>query len=140
MCAISNGIAAYGGLIPFASTFVVFTGYALGAMRLSALSHFRVVYVYTHDSVGLGEDGPTHQPIETLAHLRAIPNFLVFRPADGNETSGACVAPAPCCCALLMAWWQPQRRTRTRGAFWHSLLASAVRCDFLVRCTIHQER
>eukprot|EP00036_Acanthoecidae_sp_10tr_P009575 CAMPEP_0182925032 /NCGR_PEP_ID=MMETSP0105_2-20130417/8088_1 /TAXON_ID=81532 ORGANISM="Acanthoeca-like sp., Strain 10tr" /NCGR_SAMPLE_ID=MMETSP0105_2 /ASSEMBLY_ACC=CAM_ASM_000205 /LENGTH=677 /DNA_ID=CAMNT_0025062865 /DNA_START=64 /DNA_END=2097 /DNA_ORIENTATION=+ len=89
MCSIVNGIAAYGGFIPFASTFVVFAGYALGAMRLSALSHFRVLYIYTHDSIGLGEDGPTHQPIETLASLRSIPNFLVLRPADGNEVSGA---------------------------------------------------
>eukprot|EP00041_Stephanoeca_diplocostata_P014815 m.279658 g.279658 ORF g.279658 m.279658 type:complete len:685 (-) comp19809_c0_seq1:377-2431(-) len=89
MCAVVNGLAAYGGIIPFGSTFVVFAGYALGAMRVAALSHFRVVYIYTHDSIGLGEDGPTHQPIETLASLRSIPNFQVIRPADGNETSGA---------------------------------------------------
>eukprot|EP00043_Microstomoeca_roanoka_P011042 m.104281 g.104281 ORF g.104281 m.104281 type:complete len:685 (+) comp15073_c0_seq1:184-2238(+) len=89
MSAICNGIAAHGGLIPFGATFLNFAGYALGAMRLSALSHFRTLYVFTHDSIGLGEDGPTHQPVETLAHLRALPNFNVFRPADGNETSGA---------------------------------------------------
>ena len=89
MCSVCNGIAAYGGLIPFGATFLVFAGYALGAMRLAALSHFRVLYVYTHDSIGLGEDGPTHQPIETLISLRAIPNMTVIRPADGNEVAGA---------------------------------------------------
>lgn len=89
MCAVCNGIAAYGGLIPFGATFLVFAGYALGAMRLAALSHFRVIYVYTHDSIGLGEDGPTHQPIETLISLRAIPNMTVMRPADANEVAGA---------------------------------------------------
>ena len=89
MSAVSNGIAAYGGLIPFASTFLNFVGYALGAIRVSALSHFRVLFVMTHDSIGLGEDGPTHQPVETLASLRSMPNMLVIRPADGNETSGA---------------------------------------------------
>jgi transketolase len=89
MAALCNGIAAHGGLIPFASTFLNFVGYALGAIRLSALSHFRVLYIMTHDSIGLGEDGPTHQPVETLASLRAMPNMLVLRPADGNEVSGA---------------------------------------------------
>lgn len=89
MCALSNGIAAYSGLVPFASTFLTFVGYALGAMRVAALSHFRVIYIMTHDSIGLGEDGPTHQPIETLASLRSMPNMTVIRPADGNETAGA---------------------------------------------------
>ncbi|EDQ91115.1 uncharacterized protein MONBRDRAFT_20362 [Monosiga brevicollis MX1] len=89
MAAVCNGMAAHGGIIPFGATFLVFTGYAFGAVRLSALSHFRVIYVMTHDSIGLGEDGPTHQPVETLASARAIPNLLVIRPADGNETSGA---------------------------------------------------
>ncbi|EGD81735.1 transketolase [Salpingoeca rosetta] len=89
MAAICNGIAAHGGLIPFGATFLTFTGYCLGSIRLSALSHLRVLYIFTHDSIGLGEDGPTHQPVETLAHLRALPNLYVFRPADGNETSGA---------------------------------------------------
>eukprot|EP00040_Diaphanoeca_grandis_P030307 m.178977 g.178977 ORF g.178977 m.178977 type:complete len:686 (-) comp31954_c2_seq1:269-2326(-) len=89
MCSISNGICAYGGSVPFAATFLVFAGYCLGAMRLSALSHFRVLYVYTHDSIGLGEDGPTHQPIETLISLRSIPNMTVMRPADSNEVTGA---------------------------------------------------
>lgn len=89
MCAINNGLAAHGGLIPFGATFLTFTGYCLGAVRLAALSHFRELYVFTHDSIGLGEDGPTHQPVEILATVRAIPNILVLRPADGNETSGA---------------------------------------------------
>ena len=92
MVAICNGIAAYGALIPFCATFLNFIGYAQGAFRLSALSHFRVVYIMTHDSIGLGEDGPTHQPVEILALLRSTPNCLVLRPADGNETSGAYIA------------------------------------------------
>jgi len=89
MAAISNGLCAYGLLIPFASTFFNFISYALGAVRLTALSKFRVLYIMTHDSIGLGEDGPTHQPIETLASCRALPGLIVFRPCDGNETSGA---------------------------------------------------
>lgn len=89
MFGISNGIAAYGGLIPFASTFLNFITYGWGSVRLSALSHHRVIYIMTHDSIGLGEDGPTHQPIETLAGLRALPNVVIIRPADGNEVSGA---------------------------------------------------
>ncbi|MCJ1483310.1 Transketolase [Schaereria dolodes] len=89
MAGIMNGIAAYGTLIPFGGTFLNFVSYAAGSVRLSALSHCRVIYVATHDSIGLGEDGPTHQPIETLAHFRALPNCMVWRPADGNETSAA---------------------------------------------------
>jgi len=89
MSAALNGLAAYNGLIPFGATFLNFIGYALGAVRLSAISHVRVLYVMTHDSIGLGEDGPTHQPIESLAIIRAMPNILLIRPADGNETSGA---------------------------------------------------
>ncbi|KAI9319127.1 transketolase [Dichotomocladium elegans] len=89
MFAIMNGIAAYQGLIPCGGTFLNFLTYGWGAARLTALSQLRVIYVMTHDSIGLGEDGPTHQPIETLALTRATPNMLTFRPADGNETSGA---------------------------------------------------
>ncbi|GFP95967.1 transketolase chloroplastic [Phtheirospermum japonicum] len=90
MAAISNGIALHGGgLIPFAATFLTFSDYMKNAIRLSALSHAGVIYVFTHDSIGLGEDGPTHQPVEHLLGLRAIPRLLVFRPADGNETAGA---------------------------------------------------
>ncbi|KAK5745748.1 Transketolase [Elasticomyces elasticus] len=89
MAAIMNGLSAYGTVIPAGGTFLNFVSYAAGAVRLSALSHQRVIYIATHDSIGLGEDGPTHQPIETLAHFRALPNFMVWRPADGNETSAA---------------------------------------------------
>ncbi len=90
MGAICNGIALHNsGLIPYCATFLVFADYMRAAIRLSALSQAGVIYVMTHDSIGLGEDGPTHQPVETIASLRAIPNLLVFRPADGNETSGA---------------------------------------------------
>ncbi|MBD2778838.1 transketolase [Iningainema tapete] len=90
MGSICNGIALHNsGLIPYCATFLVFTDYMRAAIRLSALSQAGVIYVMTHDSVGLGEDGPTHQPVETIASLRAIPNLTVIRPADGNETSGA---------------------------------------------------
>ncbi|KAJ2128480.1 Transketolase [Coemansia sp. RSA 921] len=92
MAAIGNGMAAYGGVIPFTSTFLNFISYAAGASRLSALSKLRVLYIMTHDSIGLGEDGPTHQPIETMAMLRATPNYLNFRPADGNEVSAAYIS------------------------------------------------
>ena len=90
MGAICNGIVLHNsGLIPYCATFLVFADYMRGAIRLSALSEAGVIYVMTHDSVALGEDGPTHQPVETLASLRVIPDLLVIRPADGNETSGA---------------------------------------------------
>lgn len=113
MAAISNGIAAYGGFIPYAATFLNFFGYvcllhlysplyfaahiscvwtisyAAGAVRVSAVAEHGVIYIGTHDSIGLGEDGPTHQPIEMLTMLRAMPNMTLIRPADGNETSGA---------------------------------------------------
>ncbi len=90
MAAILNGIAYHdSGLIPYGGTFLVFADYMRGSMRLSALSELGVIYVLTHDSIGVGEDGPTHQPIETIPSLRAMPNMLVFRPGDGNETSGA---------------------------------------------------
>lgn len=87
MSAISNAMAIYGGLKIYCSTFFVFTDYMKSAMRLSALMKIPVTYVMTHDSIGVGEDGPTHQPIEQLAALRSIPNFIVFRPADANETA-----------------------------------------------------
>ncbi|NEQ81445.1 MAG: transketolase [Moorea sp. SIO2I5] len=90
MGAICNGIALHNsGLIPYGATFLIFTDYMRAAIRLSALSQAGVIWVMTHDSVALGEDGPTHQPVETIASLRAIPNLVVLRPADGNETSGA---------------------------------------------------
>ncbi|CAL5035072.1 unnamed protein product [Urochloa decumbens] len=90
MGAICNGIAVHSpGLIPYCATFFVFTDYMRAAIRLSALSESGVIFVMTHDSIGLGEDGPTHQPVEQLLSLRAMPNILMLRPADGNETSGA---------------------------------------------------
>lgn len=87
MAAAMNGMALHGGVIPYGGTFLVFTDYARGAIRLSAIQETRVIYVMTHDSIGLGEDGPTHQPVEHLASLRAMPNVLVMRPADAVETA-----------------------------------------------------
>ena len=89
MGSIMNGMTLHGGLIPFGGTFLVFSDYCRPAIRMAALMKIRVIYVFTHDSIGLGEDGPTHQPVEHLAALRAIPNNLVLRPADANETSAA---------------------------------------------------
>jgi transketolase len=90
MAAILNGIAYHcSGLVPYGGTFLVFADYMRGSMRLSAISELGVIFVLTHDSIGVGEDGPTHQPVETIPSLRAMPNLMVFRPGDGNETSGA---------------------------------------------------
>jgi len=87
MAAAMNGMALHGGVVPYAGTFLIFSDYMRPSMRLSALMKQRVIYVLTHDSIGLGEDGPTHQPVEQLASLRAMPNMLVFRPADSVETA-----------------------------------------------------
>jgi transketolase len=92
MGAACNGIAAHGGLRTYSATFFTFSDYQRPSVRLSALSHLGVVWVYTHDSIGLGEDGPTHQPVEHLAALRAIPNLVVLRPGDANESSWAWAA------------------------------------------------
>lgn len=89
MGAITNGLAAHGGLLPYCATFLIFTDYMRPPMRLAALSDLHVIYVLTHDSIGLGEDGPTHQPVEQLANLRAIPRMIVIRPCDANETAVA---------------------------------------------------
>ena len=86
MAAIMNGLALYGGLIPYGGTFLIFSDYCKPSIRLSALMGLRVIYIFSHDSIGLGEDGPTHQPIEQLTGLRAIPNLNIFRPSDINET------------------------------------------------------
>ena len=86
MAAAMNGMALHGGIIPFSGTFLVFSDYCRPAIRLAALMGQRVIHVMTHDSIGLGEDGPTHQPVEHLAALRAIPNLQVFRPCDTVET------------------------------------------------------
>jgi transketolase len=87
MCAMVNGMAAHGGIIPYGSTFFVFSDYAKPAIRLAALMQVHSLFVFTHDSIGLGEDGPTHQPVEQLTMLRAVPHLTDFRPADANETS-----------------------------------------------------
>src|SRR5262249_21649 len=87
MAAAMNGLALHGGIVPYGGTFLCFTDYCRPAIRLSALMGQRIIYVMTHDSIGQGEDGPTHQPIEHLAALRAMPNLLVFRPADTIETA-----------------------------------------------------
>ena len=89
MCAAASGMALHGGVRPFVATFFVFTDYARPAIRLAALMELPVIYVMTHDSIGLGEDGPTHQPVEHLAALRAMPNLCLIRPADANETAWA---------------------------------------------------
>ncbi len=107
MAAIMNGLALHGGVVPYGGTFLVFADYMRPALRLSALMEQRVIYVLTHDSIGLGEDGPTHQPVETLASLRAIPNLNVFRPADGVET-------AECWALALQAASSPSVLSLTR--------------------------
>lgn len=94
MAAIMNGIALHGGFLPYGGTFHMFSDYMKNGMRMSALMHQRVVYVLTHDSIGQGEDGPTHQPVENTAGLRYIPNMDVWRPADSTETTIAWVAAA----------------------------------------------
>ncbi len=89
MGSILNGMAVFGGVIPYGGTFLVFSDYMRASIRLAALSHYPSIFIFTHDSVGLGEDGPTHQPIEHLMSLRLIPNLVVIRPADANETAAA---------------------------------------------------
>lgn len=109
MAAVLNGLALYGGFIPYGGTFLAFSDYARPAIRLAALMGLRVIYVLTHDSIGLGEDGPTHQPIEHLASLRAIPNLNVFRPADGVEV-------AECWAAALLSQRTPSVIALSRQA------------------------
>lgn len=92
MGAAINGMALFGGVVPFGATFLIFSDYMRPSIRLAALMKQKVLYVFSHDSIGLGEDGPTHQPVEQLAALRAIPGFHVFRPADANEVREAWVA------------------------------------------------
>ena len=92
MAAICNGIYLHGGLLPYCATFAVFSDYMKNAMRMSAIMKLPVTYILTHDSIGVGEDGPTHQPIEQLAGLRAMPNLRVYRPADGRETTAAWIS------------------------------------------------
>ena len=97
MGGIVNGIALYGGFIPYAATFLTFSDYMRGSVRLAALQRLRLVYVWTHDSIGVGEDGPTHQPIEHAASLRAIPNLTVMRPGDANEAVAAWACAVDVC-------------------------------------------
>jgi transketolase len=89
MGAILNGLAAHGGIVPFGATFLIFSDYMRPPMRLAALMGLHVIYVFTHDSIALGQDGPTHQPVEQLAGLRAVPELIVIRPGDANETAVA---------------------------------------------------
>jgi transketolase len=116
MCAAMNGMALHGGVIPYAGTFMVFSDYARPAIRLAALMGLRVVYVMTHDSIGLGEDGPTHQPVEHLASLRAMPNLHLFRPADAVEA-------AECWALALKARRSPSMMALSRQK------TPAVRCE-----------
>ena len=119
MAACLNGIAAHGGLRPFGSTFLVFSDYMKPAIRLAAIMKLPVIYIGTHDSIGLGEDGPTHQPVEHLAALRAIPNLLVFRPADTMET-------AECWALALSQKSRPSILALTRQALPHLRADAAV--------------
>ncbi len=122
MSAALNGIALHGGYIPYGGTFLIFSDYARNAIRLSALMHLRVIYVLTHDSIGLGEDGPTHQPIEQTSSLRLIPGLDVWRPCDMLEIGGRLalragaggrpVGAGPVAAEPAAAW----RRDGTRGA------------------------
>jgi transketolase len=128
MAAAMNGMALHGGVVPYGGTFLVFTDYCRPSIRLAALMGLRVVYVMTHDSIGLGEDGPTHQPVEHLAALRAIPNLNVFRPCDAVETAECWSAAltnlaTPSVIALTRQGLEPARLTHTednlssRGAY-----------------------
>ena len=92
MSAISNGIFLHGAMRPFASTFLIFSEYAKNAIRMSALMKLPIIYIFTHDSIGLGEDGPTHQAVEQLSSLRLVPDLDVWRPADTQETAAGWIA------------------------------------------------
>jgi transketolase len=121
MTAVMNGIALHGGFIPYGGTFLVFSDYARNAVRLGALMQQRVIHVYTHDSIGLGEDGPTHQPIEHLASLRAMPNLAMWRPCDTAETAVAWIAAVenrtrPTALILTRQALPPQPRTPAQAA------------------------
>ena len=111
-----TGISLNGGLIPYGGTFLTFSDYMRPAIRLAALSEVQVIYVFTHDSIGLGEDGPTHQPIEHLAALRAIPHLFVIRPADSPEVSEAWrIAILRRDAPTALALTRPPRSGRARG-------------------------
>jgi transketolase len=123
MAAIMNGVALHGGFIPYGGTFLTFSDYSRNAIRMAALMKQRVIHVFTHDSIGLGEDGPTHQSVEHAASLRLIPNLDVWRPADTAETAVAwSVAlgnrdrPARCCCRARTCPTRPSARWTTSAA------------------------
>jgi transketolase len=119
MCAVMNGLALHGGFIPYGGTFLVFSDYARNALRMAALMRLGAIYVFTHDSIGLGEDGPTHQPVEHAASLRLIPHMDVWRPADTVET--------------LVAWEVAIERSRTAPLGPSALLLSRQNLPFVVR-------
>ncbi len=143
MAAAMNGMALHGGVVPYGGTFMVFTDYCRPSIRLAALMGLRVVYVMTHDSIGLGEDGPTHQPVEHLAALRAIPNLNVFRPCDAVETAECWELAlkhiaAPSVIALTRQGLEPARTTHTddnlsaRGAY---VIAGGAKYDATIIAT-----
>jgi transketolase len=129
MAAIMNGVALHGGFIPYGGTFLTFSDYSRNAIRMAALMKQRVIHVFTHDSIGLGEDGPTHQSIEHAASLRLIPNLDVWRPADTAETAVAwSVAltnrdkPTACCPVA------PEPALRCPSAIWATSRAAPMCC------------
>ncbi len=143
MGALMNGIALHGGFIPYGGTFMVFSDYMKPAIRLAALMKQQVIYIFTHDSIGLGEDGPTHQPIEHLAALRAIPNLNVFRPADAYETIEAfeqalLSKDAPCAIVLTrqnVEFLQKAQENNGRGAYIVSDVANGANIDAVIIAT-----
>ncbi len=126
MTAIMNGMALHGGFRPYAGTFLVFSDYARNAARMAALMKQGVILVYTHDSIGLGEDGPTHQPIEHLASLRVMPNMSLWRPCDALETAVAWAMAVgrstngPTALVLTRQALPQQPRTREQGITMHA--------------------
>ncbi len=136
MAAICNGLFAYGGIRPFCATFLNFAGYALGSIRLSALSKFGVLYIMTHDSIGLGEDGPTHQPVEMIESMRSMPNINVFRPADANEMNAAYRAalqkhetPSVICCSRATLDAVPNSSVEKAGKGAYTVVGDDISCD-----------
>jgi transketolase len=121
MAAAVNGMALHGGVLPFGATFLIFSDYLKASLRLAHLMRLQAIYVFTHDSIGAGEDGPTHQPIETLASLRSIPGARIFRPADANETVWSWLAAlrrtdGPTCLVLTRQALPTLDRTKFAGA------------------------
>ena len=144
MGAICNAIAAYGLFTPFCATFFVFSDYMSASVQIAAISHLRVFYIWTHDSIGVGEDGATHQPIEQLSHFRAMPNLLVFRPSDGNENAQcwqiALAQNLPCAFVLSrqnLPILDSQRIDCSRGAYIVKDFDNALnRGDLCKKCVI----